>query len=415
MRRAIVVLAVVATACSGSTGEPSTTSVTPSTTTSTVAATSTTTVAVASTTTIAPVDRIALAEAFAEALESADRAAITMLLAPNAAWVLAEEPIGLDLPLPAGFAEFAGALGLESDASFLDVVVELRVQRVDLGAEISLTDCADTAIGVACAYREGDVLSPLTGQAELGTIELALDAAGLITEVWLDTAASTTDPDPERDAFFRWSAIEQPDITNRSTASGPVAELVTGLLERWEAAGRPDLPAPDPAADPTDVVAAYLTARNDRDWEAHMALLGGEALDNPFGSRDEFDAAAFLERRITPLECEITLESARQGTFVACQVEVTDIIVEAAGATPTNPNATTFRVMEGRVIDLPEFLPSLFIAEDAIERWAEANEPAAYAAACPFGIAGQSVLDGRACAEFIAFHREAWAPLVATG
>ena len=60
-------------------------------------------------------------------------------------------------------------------------------------------------------------------------------------------------------------------------------------------------------------------------------------------------------------------------------------------------------------------LPSLFIAEETIERWAEANEPAAYAQACPFGIAGQSVLDGRACAEFIAAHRDAWAPLVATG
>ena len=74
----------------------------------------------------------------------------------------------------------------------------------------------------------------------------------------------------------------------------------------------------------------------------------------------------------------------------------------AAGRTPTNPNATTFTILDGRVIDLPEFLPSLFRAEEAIELWAVENQPERYARDCPLGIAGQDVITGLGCAELIA-------------
>ncbi len=92
---------------------------------------------------------------------------------------------------------------------------------------------------------------------------------------------------------------------------------------------------------------------------------------------------------------------------------MSDIISAAAGTTPSNPNASTFAVQGGRIVDLPEFLPSLFRGEEAIERWAVANEPDRYAAACPNGIAGQNVITGYACAVFIAEFEDGWREAVA--
>jgi hypothetical protein len=164
--------------------------------------------------------------------------------------------------------------------------------------------------------------------------------------------------------------------------------------------------------DPMAVLEAFLGARNDGDWASMLALLGGDALADPFGSRDEFEAAQLLEREITASDCQVILADAR-GSRLACGVAVTDIIVRAAGITATNPNASTFQILDGRVTGLPDFLPSSFLAERAVEEWAEADAPAAYRESCPDGIAGQSPIDGLDCARFIAEHREAWQPLVA--
>jgi hypothetical protein len=164
--------------------------------------------------------------------------------------------------------------------------------------------------------------------------------------------------------------------------------------------------------DPIAVVEAYVEARNDIDWETHRSFLAGEARRHPFGSRDEFESAVVLERDIHLIDCRVQLESARTGSFVACTVEVTDIISDVSGRVITNANASTFSVLDGFIVDLPDFLPSDFIAESAIEAWAEASEAAAYRRACPEGIAGQSAITGRRCAEFIAAHVDDWSAAV---
>ena len=65
------------------------------------------------------------------------------------------------------------------------------------------------------------------------------------------------------------------------------------------------------------------------------------------------------------------------------------------------------------MVAVPAFLPSSFVAEQAIEVWASEQYPAEYEAACPDAIAGQSPIDGLACATFIAEHEAEWAPIVA--
>jgi hypothetical protein len=169
---------------------------------------------------------------------------------------------------------------------------------------------------------------------------------------------------------------------------------------------------PIAASDPIEVVEAYIAARNGTDWDVQRSFLAGDARRHAFGSRDEFEAAVALDRDIHLLDCGVNLESDTLGSFVACTVEVTDLISEVSGRTVSNANASTFTVSGGFVVDLPEFLPSDFVAERAIEAWAEQHEPTAYRRACPDGIAGQSVVTGRRCAEFIAQHVDAWAGAV---
>ncbi len=346
--------------------------------------------------------------ALLEGLDAGDAAAVLAVLTPDAVWESFGFPISIPDPLPGDLAFFAAALGLGPEAIGAELIA----------AEIALRGALRTAHRVACPAEDlpdlrcrlttTNALTELTGLSETGSLVLTPGPDGRIARVRFETEQVAGRAAPDLDAFRRWSAVEEPGVARQLSVDQ--LRLTVEALDRWLAAGRPDLELPDVTADPIEVVAAFLDARNDRDWTLHMRLLGGDALENPFGSRDEFDAAAALERRITAVSCEVTLTSERQGSFVACEVTVSDIITEAAGVNPTNPNATTFRVREGRVIDLPEFLPSLFLAEEAIEEWALDNEPDDYALACPFGIAGQDVIDGLACALFIAEHRESWAP-----
>ncbi len=113
---------------------------------------------------------------------------------------------------------------------------------------------------------------------------------------------------------------------------------------------------------------------------------GGEALDAELGTWDDFLAAGLLERVNTPVECEITLESERLGAAVACQVLVSDIILDTANIAGTQGNASTFHVKKGRVTNLPVFIPSSAVAERRIEEWAGTERPNEYADACPDGI-----------------------------
>ena len=227
MRRAVAALAVVATACAGSTGEPSTSTTTSPTTTvapaTTVTVATTTTTAAAPTTTAVRFDGLAVPQLFTDALVAADRAGLEDLLAPGATWILAGAGIEVAAPLPPDFAEFAIEFGLSPDATFLDLVMHLREQRATIAPRITLTECVEGPGTVACGYREEDALSLLTGSEEVGRIELHLDDQGRITEVWLDTVLRTAAPDPDRDAFFRWSAIEEPEISNRPTAAEPLS------------------------------------------------------------------------------------------------------------------------------------------------------------------------------------------------
>jgi hypothetical protein len=176
------------------------------------------------------------------------------------------------------------------------------------------------------------------------------------------------------------------------------------------AAGRP----PDVGQDAVEVVAAWWDARNTFDYERMASLMAGDAFDNPFASPGEVEAARWLERVVTPLECEVGAETASLGTFVACDVSVTDIIVAAAGVTSTNLNRATFRVRDGYVIAAPVWIPSSQVAEEAIEEWARANARIDYQRACPQGIAGQSSIDGPKCARFIAENEHRWRDEVAS-
>ena len=419
-RRSVVMSVVAATAlvfggCSAAETEPTVTTTATTSTTPTVVTTATasaTTTGVATTTTASRTAEQTV-DAFIDGLNSADGDALRALLAPGAVWDSGLSLV-VDDPLPPDLDFLTQQFGLAGGATFLDLLDAALAVEAAAATVRSVSECVATEEEVTCAYREADAFTHLSGRVEAGSVSLVRDGRGQINFVAFNTSPQITQADASYDGFRRWAAVEEPQVTN------PIDGLESeqrrhSLLEAWELAGRPDLAAPPADAEPLAVLAEYLDARADGDWETHMRLLGGDALDNPFGSRDEFDAAAWLERRVTAVDCEVTLESATQGTFLACDVAVDDIITHAAGVTPTNPNATTFRVKDGRVIDLPEFLPSLFRAERAIEGWAIEALPTEYAQACPDGVAGQSVLVGASCARFIAEHLDDWRPLVVTG
>ncbi len=343
-----------------------------------------------------------------EALNDGDVATVLATFAPDAVWDGFLGPTRLDHPLPDELLPFSESLGLTRGATLSD----LWAANFDLfiaGRTVwTIESCDLDGTSAVCELRGTDAFTALSGVELLAVFEVEADERGQIERFRFDP--DWTGESSERaDDFRRWAKLERPDV---DTGLDPTAiRTLVELLDRWESQGSPAIEAPDPDLDAVAVVEAYLAARNDQDWETHVRLLGGDALDNPFGSYDEFLATGVLDRRISARECTVT--PLGNDSFVACIVDVTDIISTAAGRTPTNPNATTFAVRDGRVVDLPEFLPSLFLAEEAIEQWAIANAAERYAAACPSGIAGQDVITGLSCAEFIAESRESWESAVA--
>ncbi len=167
-------------------------------------------------------------------------------------------------------------------------------------------------------------------------------------------------------------------------------------------------------ADPIEVVEAWVAARNAGDWDTQEALSSPEVVRYGFGSQDETLAAVTLNRVIRLETCSVTLDSPTVGTLVACEVTVTDMIVDAAGVVAENLNDSTFVVIGGRIARAPEWIPSSHVAEQAIEEWGMANDRRGYRAACPDGIAGQDVLTGLECARWIADSHPAWVEAVQT-
>ncbi len=123
-------------------------------------------------------------------------------------------------------------------------------------------------------------------------------------------------------------------------------------------------------------------------------------------------AAVELDRRVRLDDCSVTLKSATVGSFVACEVSVTDIILDAAAVVATNLNQITFVVVDGIVVKVPQWLPSSHIAEQAVEEWGMMNDERRYRSACPNGIAGQEVVTGLDCARWIADTRAGWVEAV---
>lgn len=409
-------LTLVATACTSqatsrsdasSTSSPATTATTPTigeTTTSLPATTSVTPTALRS---AEETVRFVIA-----ALNEGDVAMTFTAFSPDALWDGFLGPTRLDDPLPDEILEFSAQLGLTQDATFRDMWAANFELLIAAQTVWTIGSCDTDGRSALCELRGMDAFTAISGIEPGAVFEIDTDDHGLIERFRFDPDRSG-ESSVRADDFRRWAKLERPDLDAQLDAQldATVMRNLVELLGFWESQGSPAVEAPDPDLDAVAVVEAYLTARNDQNWETHVRLLGGDALDNPFGSYDEFLAAGALDRRIAIRECTVT--ALGNDSFVACLVDVTDIISAAAGRLPTNPNATTFAVRDGRVVDLPEFLPSLFLAEEAIEQWAVANEPERYATACPSGIAGQDVITGLSCAEFIAEFAEAWESAVA--
>ncbi len=167
-----------------------------------------------------------------------------------------------------------------------------------------------------------------------------------------------------------------------------------------------------PPHDPVAVVEEWVDARNEGDWDTQAALSSRDILRRGFGSHDETLAAVELDRRIRLDECSVTLESDTVGSFVACEVTVTDIILDAASVVATNLNQITFVVVDGLVVKPPQWLPSSHLAEQAVEEWGMVNDERRYRSACPDGIAGQEVVTGLECARWIADTHPGWVEAV---
>ncbi len=405
LRRFAIVLLVMLAGCS--TTEPAAPTTTAPTTTAAVTKT-TTSLAPTTTTTVGQPDPQAALDAFLANLSAGSIDEAFDAMAPDAVWSFGLLELMIEEALPAELAWLGGIFELPPDATGRDVLEALLTIDHRLGATWQTSGCEVVATTVSCEYVKTTLLDEIVGMPESGTVSATVSDAGLAR-----VEAVSAEPGPptaDVTAFLRWARIRRPEVRLGPVTLGQADALATAVPE-WIAAGRPDVDSPAAGAEPVDVVTAYVTARNDGDWETHTALLGDGALFEDFGSWEEFQAAQLLDRDILIRSCEVTLASGTE-TTLACDVTVSDIIVDTAGIEPDNPNATTFRVSDGRVVRLPEFLPSSFLAETAIEEWAQAAQPDAYATACPNGIAGQSVIDGLPCATFIAEHQDEWTPAV---
>jgi ketosteroid isomerase-like protein len=342
------------------------------------------------------------------ALNDGQLDAVFDLMAADAVWSIPMIELRLDGPVPEEMLWVVEVLGLEGDVVGSDVLRGVFEMQIAVRTVRSVDGCRSEGATVRCQYASVDALTPLRGTAEEGELGLVV-GDGVITEVRYDIEqVESADRLEDVDAFLRWAYLEEPTL---SLDQDP-RDLI-GLIEEWEAAERPDVARPaDVGADPIELIQAWLDARHEGDWERHVALMGGKALTQEMGSRDDFDAAALLQRTVTLGECAPTLESERVGVVVGCVVTVSDIITMVVGAEPSNPNVSTFQVKDGRITALPEFIPSLFLAEEALEIWGAATYPNDYEEACPFGITNPLGIEDRSCAQFLVDHQGEWTDAV---
>jgi ketosteroid isomerase-like protein len=351
-------------------------------------------------------DSIAVVDSILGYLNDGDFEAAFALVAPDASWTLFGVPMALDDAVPEELAWLPPIFDLGTDATGADLVRAEMELRAQLRTQRTITDCQAQGGTATCSYESVDATTPILGESEAGEL-MAKVEDGLVTELLL-AVEPIVDATVDADAFLRWGFVTEPALG----FDGPPAEyfdVLIGLIDEWHRSEQADIPVPDDVGDePEAVVVAWLEARQSGDWDRHVALLAGDALRQEFGSRDDFEANQLLRRRIKLSECEITLENERVGAVVACIVAVEDIITSVVGSEPTNANATTFQVKNGRIASLPEFLPSLFVAEEALEQWGEGSHPAEYAEACPEGITSPLGVERRSCAQFLVDHRGEW-------
>lgn len=332
-------------------------------------------------------------------------------LAEDAEWGFSEVRFTLDERIPEEYEWLASVLGLEADATGRDIVRAYTEYLVASRAVPTATNCVGNDEAVACTYTLEDGLVPVTGMREMGSLE-ATTRGGRLVRYAVVTDGVQQEPDAAVAAFWRWSAVRDPETANPLPLVPAQAARLLEAYEAWEAEGRPDIEPVVELDDPIAVAEAWFAANNAGDWEAQVSLTGGELLFlDPFPSWDEFEAARAMDRTITLDACSITLETSDE-TRIACDVTVTDIVTAAAGVPATNPNQTSMAIGDGRMVGAPRFLPSHFAAEQEIEIWAQREQPDNYRRACPDGIAGQSEIIGLSCARFIATYEGHWAPLI---
>jgi ketosteroid isomerase-like protein len=396
--------ALLAAACTGS----STTSSSPTTTSLEV--NPSVTAATTRTTAQPTQDPIAVVDSILAYLNDGDLERVFALVAPDATWTLFGVPLALDDAVPDELAWLPPIFDLGPDATGADLVRAELELRAQLRTQRTITDCQAQGGIARCTYISADATTPIIGESEAGELTAKVED-GLVTELLL-AVEPIVDATVDADAFLRWAFVTEPALD----FGGPPAEYIdvlVGLIDEWHSGEQADIPVPDDVGDePEAVVVAWLEARQSGDWDRHVALLAGDALRQEFGSRDDFEANQLLRRRIKLSECEITLENERVGAVVACIVAVEDIITSVVGSEPTNANATTFQVKNGRITSLPEFVPSLFLAEQALEQWGAAVHTAEYAAACPDGITSPFGVEERSCTQFLVDHEGEWTDAV---
>ena len=241
----IAALAVFATACS-SAAVPVSSSPVPVTTAATTAAPTT----VASSAPSVP-SASDLLDGVVAALARTDTDSVLAVLAPDATFSLDGLDITLDRQLSADLAWLGAILELSPDATGL----ELLRAWLDLGwlmkARYVVGDCRTVGSAASCTFSRSDVETRITGQHVTGTLTIQ-SLGNLITR--LEQFATTEgDVDPVFDTFMRWALIDQPDL-GRELSAIRRAELLVGATDRWGAAGRPDVAAPDGIDGPVEVV-----------------------------------------------------------------------------------------------------------------------------------------------------------------
>lgn len=351
-------------------------------------------------------------ERYHEAIAAQDVDAAMEVLAEDAEWGFEDIKFTLDAPMHEQYEWLVNVFEVEPGATGYGIVRAYTEYLVASRSAPVAANCDGDEEAVRCTYTSEDGLAPLTGSREFGTVEAAVERGRLIRYALVTDSVDDQPVSEDISSFRRWSAIRDPATLNVFVPVASYAERILGVYDEWLAAGRPDIAPAVVVDDPIEVAETWFSANNAGDWETQVSLTGGDALFDPFASRDEFEAARSLEREVTFDTCVVTLE-ASDSVRIACDVTVNDIITAATGVAATNPNQTSMAISDGRIVGAPQFLPSHFAAEEEIEKWAQREEPDSYRRACPEGIAGQNPITGLVCARFIATYQGEWAPFVA--